>query len=189
MPKKDNLSPQTASFIFIFVLALFAICVCLILWSNLVSTSQTGQNNSVSPPVGQTQDYLKNTKATEADKPVVVNTSAWETYTNKKFGFSFKYKPGWKVLAEKKQNDFTVLQIDPGTKYYNIKIYISGKEFYVMDGLPAKSETIGGAPALNVSNALYGIRANNLYYTFDVGLSMSLVPEFSALVHTVQFPK
>ncbi len=56
-----------------------------------------------------------------------------------------------------------------------------------MDGLPTKTETISGENALNVSNALYGITANNLYYTFDVGLSMSLLPDFDALVHSVKF--
>ena len=85
------------------------------------------------------------------------------------------------------KNGFTILQVDPGPRFYNIKIYISPKEFYIMDGVPAKTETIGGQTALNADNALYGIEANNIYYTFDVGLSMSLVPDFDALVHSVKF--
>jgi hypothetical protein len=56
-----------------------------------------------------------------------------------------------------------------------------------MDGLPTTTETIGGQTALNANNALYGLQANNLYYTFDIGLSMSLLPDFNALVHSVKF--
>jgi len=115
------------------------------------------------------------------------DTTGWPTYTDKESGLSFQYKPGWKVLAPIKKAGFRIIQIDPGKKYYNIKIYISPEQFYIMDGLPATGETIGGAPALNVNNALYGIRANNLYYTFDVGLSMSLLPDFNGLVHSATF--
>ena len=55
------------------------------------------------------------------------------------------YSPDWKILPLKK-NGFTVLQVDPGAKYYNIKIYVSPKEFYIMDGLPTTAETIDNQP-------------------------------------------
>ena len=56
-----------------------------------------------------------------------------------------------------------------------------------MGGLPLQSDTIGGQPATEVSNLLYGVQYGNYYYTFDVGLSTSLKPDFDALVHSVTF--
>ena len=56
-----------------------------------------------------------------------------------------------------------------------------------MGGLPLQSDTIDGQPAVEVSNLLYGVKDGSYYYTFDVGLSTSLKPDFDALVHSVQF--
>jgi hypothetical protein len=56
-----------------------------------------------------------------------------------------------------------------------------------MDGLPYNTETIGGEQAYDVVNSLFGIKFNNTYYTFDVGQSFKLLPQFDALVHTVNF--
>jgi len=180
----SKLSPQTKTFIALFCVAVFGTYACLILWSNLVGHTS---NSSTS---GNT-----NTAATHASAQVLsalapvppVDTTGWKTYSDTQEQLSFLYKPDWKVLPAVVKNGFTVLQVDPGLKYYNIKIYISPTEFYIMDGVPTKTETIGGQTALNAGNALYGIKANNLFYTFDVGLSMSLVPDFNALVHSVKF--
>lgn len=177
MPK---ISLQTKTFIWLFCFAVFGTYLCLILWSNLIGKVPT------------TQNIVANTSTTTATQispaPVpVVDTTDWKTYSNPQYQLSFLYKPDWKVLPAVNKSGFTILQIDPGTRFYNIKIYISPKEFYVMDGVPTKTETIGGQTALNANNALYGILANGTYYTFDVGLSMSLVPDFDALVHSVKF--
>lgn len=180
----NKLSPQSKSFIVLFGIAVVGTYVCLMLWGNLFKTSSTTYNNS--KPNANPQTIVADASVGYPPVPYV-DTSAWKNYTNAENHLSFLYKPGWKVLPEKKGGGFTVLQVDPGAKYYNIKIYISPKEFYIMDGLPTKTETIDGKETLNVGNALYGITANNLYYTFDVGLSMSLVPDFNALVHSVKF--
>ena len=58
-----------------------------------------------------------------------------------------------------------------------------------MDGIPTQTETINGVKAINASNDLYGIQANNNYYTFDIGWSVTLVGEFNVLVHSVKFTK
>ncbi len=178
----SKLSPQTKTFIALFCFAVFGTYVCIILWSNLAgSVPNTSYNtNTLTKKVSaQTLPALVPVPA--------VDTTGWNTYNNEQYQLSFLYKPGWKVLPAINKNGFTVLQVDPGPKFYNIKIYINPKEFYIMDGLPTKTETIGGQTALNANNSLYGIVANNLHYTFDVGLSMSLVPDFNALVHSVKF--
>jgi len=174
-------SPQTKSFIILFALAVFGTYLCAALWSGSFSASTTPDTviTSAFPRPQMSPGNLSAAPQTD--------TSGWKTYSNKDLKISFLYKPGWKVLPAKTSSGFTVLQVDPGAKYYNIKIYISPKEFYVMDGLPTTQETIDGQTALNVQNALFGVYANNLFYTFDVGLSMSLVPDFDGLVHSVKF--
>jgi len=159
--------------------------VCLVLWANL--TSPTPDQPDVSTVTILTP-HKTPAKTSAASAPVpVVDTTNWQVYSNPQYQLSFLYKPGWKVLPALTKDGFTILQVDPGARYYNIKIYINPKQFYIMDGLPTTSEIIGGQTALNVSNALYGIKANSSYYTFDVGWSMSLVPDFDALVHSVKF--
>jgi hypothetical protein len=175
----QKISPQTKSFIILFALAVFGTYLCLALWPS--SIKSPGEPAAVI-------NYEVPNPAIMAPPPVpAVDTTGWKTYTNKNLHLSFLYNPSWKILPIKNITGFQVLQVDPGAKFYNIKIFISPKEFYGVESLPTKSETIGGQPALNVQNALYGITANNLYYTFDVGFSMSLVPEFDALVYSVKF--
>ncbi len=181
-----EIQPQTKSFFIIFLLAFFSVCFALILSFDLSTRPKYLESND---PNFTTPLYSSNGQAGTEILPEVlsVNTSNWKTYANKEYGFSFKYRPDWKVLSPVKKNGFAVFQVDPGSQYYNFKIYANPEEFYIMDGLPAKAETIGGASALNVKNALFGIRSKNMRLTFDVGWSMQLLSEFNALVHSVEF--
>jgi hypothetical protein len=184
MDVNKKISPQSKSFIILFVLAIVGTYLCFMLWGSLTLPPNTGiMANSAANPA-QTPLSLVPTPT-----PVPpVDTSAWQTYTSAKYNFSFKYPSDWKILAAKSlTGGYDVIQVDPGAKYYNIKIYVSPQGYYIMGGLPTTSETIGGQPAQNVKNELYGITDNGLYYTFDVGWSMSLVPKFDALVHSVEF--
>ncbi|HYV33998.1 MAG TPA: hypothetical protein VE973_04085, partial [Candidatus Limnocylindria bacterium] len=181
-----KISGPTKSFIVIFCAAIVGVYLSLMLWSDYSYQSSGSVNLDYENYLaGLGQNGSPRPNASEAVPNV--DTSAWETYTNKNLHLSFKYKPGWKILPAKVIKDYSLIQIDPGAKYYNIKIYVSSKDFYIMGGLPTTAETIGGEPALNVSNALYGVRANKLYYTFDIGLSMSLLPDFNGLVHSATF--
>lgn len=180
----SKISLQTKTFIALFCFAVVGTYVCIALWSNIFGPISNKPGNNIANTI------TKNTSATTsftAASSSPVDTTGWKTYSNEQEKLGFLYKPDWKVLPAINKSGFKVLQIDPGLKYYNIKIYINPKEFYIMDGLPTKTETVGGQTALNAGDALYGIMANNLYYTFDVGLSMSLVPDFDALVHSVKF--
>jgi len=178
----SKFSRQTRSFIVLFGLAIVGSYLCVMLWPDLASFTykiHTDDKSSTAQNVGN---------PTVEDPAVpTVDTSTWKEYSNTDYGFSFKYNPDWKILSLTSDNDFKILQIDPGKKFYNIKIYISSKEFYVMEGLPTKTETIDGKETLNVSNLLYGIKTDKYYYTFDIGYSLSLTPDFVALVHSVKF--
>jgi hypothetical protein len=180
----SKISPQSKSFIALFGAAVVLTYVCLLLWANLsLSLSNTSNYAGYNLNASKTPDAAQS----QAQAVPAVDTSNWKTYTDKQDGLSFSYEPDWKVLTAQNKNGFKILQIDPGAKYYNFKIYINPKQFYIMDGLPSKTETIDGQPALNVGNALYGILANNMRYTFDIGYSMTLIPNFDAMVHSVKF--
>lgn len=164
-------------------MAIFGTCLSVFLWAN--STNKTSKtivyNNSESNP-----EQTQTSSPLQPESNInTVDTSTWKTYSNN--DFSFKYNPEWKVLPETQKDGYTILQVDPGSKFYNIKIYISSSDFYVMSGLPSVTEKINNKEAINVSNLLYGIKHKDKYYTFDIGLSLSLKPLFNALVHSVEF--
>ena len=180
-----NISPQSKSFIVLFCLVLVGVYVCLTLWDDLLSQDYRqlySYGNYQTFPASDTP-----TSGAAMHPPAPLDTSGWKTYSDKKDGLAFKYPPAWNVLPPKKSGGFTVLQVDPGKKYYNVKIYISPKDFYAMGALPYKADTVGGQTATDVSDLLYGVKTNGLYYTFDIGLSLSLKDQFNALVHSVSF--
>lgn len=182
-------SIQTKSFIALLLFATIGTYICIVLWGSEIY-QKVGKNQAVYNPANYRVSN-KPTQVSQAQATAIeaIDTSTWSDYTNTDFGLNFKYKPDWKILKPVTKNGFTVIQLDPGSKYFNIKIYVSENSFYIMDGLPTQEETINGFKALNVNNALYGLNVNNLFFTFDVGLSMSLVPEFNALVRSVKFTK
>lgn len=179
----EKFSPQTKSLLVLLGLAVLGTYLCLMLWTDMVPGSYR------LPVTSRGTD--KSTTISAADlfdnEIQPVDTSEWKTYTDKDTGLSFKYKPEWSVKAAKLQNGFRIIEVDPGKKYFNIKIYTSPDSFYAMDGLPTTEETINRHAAINVKNMLYGIKAGAQYFTFDVGASVSLTQDFSALVHSAKF--
>lgn len=123
----------------------------------------------------------------QASTEAVPDHSNWPGFQSAVLGLKFNHPPEWKLVAPKKEGDFTVIELDPGKKYFNIKIYASEKQYYVMDGLPFSETLIGGKEAKNVSDFLYGVKANGYYFTFDLGRSLSLAPNFHALLESVKF--
>lgn len=185
---QKKLSPQSKSFIIFLSLAVIGVYLCLMLWWGSQPLSPYPGTTHVPPGAKHSSAVLNQASAaSQISAAPAVDTSNWKTYANKTYGFSFQYKPGWQVKPSTKKAGFEIVQVDPGAKLYNIKIYISPSQFYGMDALPAKTATINNVDALDVNDALYGIKYNGNYFTFDVGLSMSLVPEFNALVHSVKF--
>jgi hypothetical protein len=184
-----NSAPQTKSFLILFGIAVVGVYLSFMLSNNL--TGGNPGNNYSAVYYNQTTSKLAGTAmASAAGLPPfkTIDTSNWKTYTEAEHGLSFKYDPAWTVLPGKTDKDgYFVLQIDPGLKFYNIKIYISKTSFFAMDGLPAVTQIIANETAINVSNLLYGIHRGAYYYTFDNGLSTNMIDGFNALVRTVKF--
>lgn len=182
------MAPQTKSFAILSTIALVGTAVSVLLYGQISSLDYS----SLGPDDYRLITYQQrspNMIVKDAEASETVDTTAWKDYSNSDFGFGFKYKPEWKILPPKQKGEFNVIEIDPGKKFYNIKIYVSKQGYYVMDGLPTKNETINGIETLNVNDLLYGMKNGDYYYTFDIGLSLSLKKDFDALVRTVYFAK
>ena len=182
---KQKFSPQTKSFVVLFLLAIVGTFVCLWILGrmDIGPYKEFGNYNII--------QYNQPQKAYAAppDNALAMtqDITSWKTFTSKEYGFSFKYNPNWKISAPSQKGDYTVFSIDPGKKYYNINVYVSAKDYYSMASLPIETEEINGYQAQNVSKLLYGFKNGDYYYTFDIGLSLSLRPDFWAMVHSVQF--
>ncbi len=175
-----KISTQSKSFIILFLIAIFGVFYSANLWSNL------GGLPSGPKEIGYNEnETMKFGNSTQAPQPV--DTSTWKNFSDAKLGLSFKYKPDWKILPVISKGGYQVLQIDPGKKFYNIKIYVSPREYYVLEGLPTTNVQIGGQPGLDVNDLLFGVKNGENYYTFDIGLSLSLKNDFVAMVKSVEF--
>lgn len=178
-------SIQSKSFIFLTSLAIVGTALVVFY------TTRHGENRVQKNDVEITA-YKPTDKSTPvSQKPaVVVNTSNWKEYTDKQYGFSFRYNPEWKIKSPSTNKDgYYVLEIDPGTRYDNMKIYVSPTNYYVMDGLPTEPTVLGTSTvsAISVHDLLFGIKRSRNYYTFDLGASLSLQPYFKAMVDSAKF--
>lgn len=180
----QKFSPQTTSFIFLSSLALFGGFLVILISSQVLKNEVYYVQD---PNYQENSNYSPIPTASASEELVLPDTRNWEDHRYNVYGISFKTPKGWKVALPKKQGNFFVGEIDPGAKFENIRIYISEKDYFVMQDLPTKNDTVGGQPALNVSDLLYGVWANNFYFTFDIGRSVSLKPEFNAIVKSVEF--
>ncbi len=189
MPE-DKISPQSKSFIILFAFAAIGVAVAfyIIRWLDLpvarFIANGPGKGNYEVVKHGQNGLTAPKQKPVE---PVLVDTDGWKTYQDQGSPLVFSYPPTWKVLGPNTKDGFTVITIDPGAKYDNIKIYISDKSFFALDGIPYQEDTIAGMPARNIQGMLFGIHANGTYYTFDEGASLSINPEFQTLVRSAKF--
>lgn len=188
MDKKT--SPQTKSFIILFFIAAAGTVFCIYLAGHFAAINDRGYKNpslnSYTTTIYDTKSG-KNSVALPDDSTEAVDTSNWPTYTDSKYNFSFKYPLDWKLVEPVTKQGYYVVALDPGAKYYNVKIYVNPSSYFAMDNLPSRTLTIGGQPAVDVEGVLYGIKYGENYFTFDEGLSTSIKPQFEALVKSVQF--
>lgn len=186
---KQKLSPQTSSFILLAGLCLVGGFLVIVISSQLLRSNF----GAVIIPLGQQPQNSQTSnndiipQALASQDAALPDTSAWPLFQSPVYGIKFRVPPNWKVETAKPENGYSVIEMDPGKKYYNVKLYISKDDYFVMDGLPATKITLGGQPALNVSNLLYGIAYKGYYFTFDIGRSLSLSPQFNAMVKSVEF--
>jgi hypothetical protein len=191
-----KISPQSKSFIILFLIALIGSFTCFLIAKIIDFPDPFSAINNLSLSQYQTTTYTnKNTNvsspnsvsSTNTESSVAVDTTNWKTYSDKTYPLSFMYPPRWQIKKPVTKQGYYILEIDPGSRYYNMKIFVSPKDFFAMDGLPYTLEPIAGEQARNIEGILYGIQHNNFYYTFDQGVSLSLKPEFQTLVKSVKF--
>lgn len=180
MPK---ISYQTKTFTLLFVIALIA-CGFSVYYNKL----QQEKKEAAALRINPLEAKPENPSAAPAPAPEIkVDTSDWKDYADKTFNFSFKYNPAWKVNSVKKQDGYYVLSVDPGRKYYNINVYVSKNSYYAVDGVPMQDAKIDGQPAKAIPGLLYAVSKDGNFFTFDVGNSLSLTPQFKAMVESVKF--
>lgn len=115
-----------------------------------------------------------------------IDTSNWNEYKNALYKFSFKHDPVWKV-RQKENNEYNILEIDPGIKYDNFKIYISKTGYFALSNVPVQTSELAGKTAIDLDGQVLGIENDSKYFTFDLGSSISLKPYFQAMLKTVKF--
>jgi len=178
-------SPQTKSFVILLVIAVVGTYLSVSIYNSerddTVSEKEVVAGHTVIE-YKENNPIIKIAEATE-----LAEASDWPLYTNEDLSLSFKYNPDWKVLEPEEFEQYTLIEIDPGRRFYNIKIYVSDIGYASMKGLPLEPIQVDGVVAKNVNNLLYALEKNNVYYTFDLGMSLSLTKDFNTLVSTVGF--
>ena len=116
-----------------------------------------------------------------------VDTSGWKVYKDNKFGLSFKYDPAWKIRSIANKDGYYVIEVDPGPRFDNFRIYISADDYFALSGVPTEQSEVGGKSAVSLEGSVLGVKDNATYFTFDLGSSLSLKPYFQALLSTVKF--
>ena len=177
MKKKFN--NHSKSFAALFSIALFGAVFAVL------SAQRLGMEKKSSPAY-EVIDYPQ--PAAEDSAPLSsVDTSAWKTYTNEKYGLSFKYDPAWKIRSISNKDGYYIIEVDPGTRYDNFRIYISQDDYFALSGVPTEQGEVGGKKALSLQGSVLGVKDNATYFTFDMGSSLSLKPYFESLIQTVEF--
>ncbi len=179
-----NWSIQNKSFFILFLILLLGSLTALFL-----SQTETGRKNPYEQKKQNESENIKIVRAQEVSGEIenVPDTSDWKLYTNKSLGLNFKIHPSWQVKSSGEKNGYFAYTISDEVLNSEFIFYVSLKDFYVMDGLPAEEAVLGGKPAKNVSGLLYGVKNGKFYFTFDIGQAISMKPEFTAMVRSINF--
>lgn len=186
-----NFSKQTKSFLTLILIAFISVMTAYYL-SGYASRKNTdplyieGSSGNYKPNHNNPKNVTDS-----LDDEKTIDTSTWKTFKDKRFDFTFKYPSDWniKTLKEDAPDGMYIIQLDTGKDLSAVRIYVSDKHFFAMDGLPTVKTTIAGQKALNVADMLIGIQKNSKYYTFDLGGNTKAQPEFKTLVSQVDFSK
>ena len=181
MTKK--ISKHSKSFAWLFGIAFFG--TFLALW--ITGQLKNPASNSSSQDDYQVITYKPRGESFDTQNKAVVDTSGWQEYSNEKYGLKFKYDPEWQIRSLSNKDGYYVIEIDPGLKYDNFRVYISKDDYFALSGVPVQKTQIAGKEALNLDGAVLGIKDNATYFTFDMGASLSLKPYFQAMAETIRF--
>src|SRR3989344_170543 len=178
----QKISKHSKSFVWLFGTAFLGTVLALLVMRNFEYPSYFANNDEGGY---QTVTYSPKAKgAADSEPTVIVDTSDWLQYSNLKYGLNFKYSPQWRIRSVENKDGYYVIEIDPGARYDNFRIYISQDDYFALSGVPTTQTEVGGKKAISLEGAILGIKDNATYYTFDMGASLSLKPYFKALIDT-----
>ncbi len=115
-----------------------------------------------------------------------VSSANWEQYADNYLDMSFKYPTDWQVKNYSREN-FDVIVLTPTIGKDKIRIYVSDREYVGMAGLKTTTAKVGNKTGITFGEMLYGVKQGSMYYTFDAGQDLQLLPEFTEIVKTVAF--
>ena len=176
------LSTQNKSFFLLLFLTVGSLYTALIL------------TREINPLIGQIPGAAKkdNNGVPQVKADAVVNIADWKTYTDTTYPLSFKYPADWTITTYKSPQQAIgyIIILEPVfPNADHIRIYINNKGYVAIDGLKTTKTAINEIPAVTVNDMLYGIRQNGNFITFDLGVTMELLPYFKALLSTVELTK
>ncbi|MBI3231665.1 MAG: hypothetical protein HYZ51_01125 [Candidatus Doudnabacteria bacterium] len=180
---KNKISIHSKSFA-----VLFAIAFLGAIFTHLTSRQIRRPPNPANDQDYQTVAYAPKAQANSAAEPeTIIDTADWPKYTNKKYGLTFKHDAKWKVRSIKSKDGFYIIEVDPGARYDNFRVYISKDDYFALSGVPAEKTKIAGKEAWDLEGQVLGIKDDHTYFTFDMGSSLSLKPYFQAMLKTISF--
>ncbi len=184
----NHFSKQTTSFVILFLIAAIATYGALRMNKKLQQELANQTNSSIQNKINQAHQTLNQKSNLETAFGPSVDTTDWQEYSDPTYNIRFKYPPAWKVAT--KQDDSQkayLIVLTPPQKKQPITVYVTGNDYFAMDGIPTKNVTINGMSAVTANDILVGVKHNANYYTFDIGENLNLKTEFQGVVHTVAF--
>ena len=154
--------------------------------ANNIASPQPETNGTLSEVLSQTSTTGENSFV----KPEALDTTDWKQFTDSTHYLSFLYPKEWTSKTYPDLDGYYVISLQPNNKTSdNIRIYISNTDYFATQGLAYQYDTISGINARNINNMIYGAKYAAQYYTFTLGNSIELLPEFNTMVKSVSFSR
>lgn len=117
---------------------------------------------------------------------ITIDTSKWTTYTDSNTGMSFRHPEDWNVASKSSGSDHLLLITSKKEPASRMSIFSSPSGYLGFEGLPQEKATIAGYDWVKVDTTLFGLKKDDIFFTFDAGLNPASVPTFHALLKTVR---
>lgn len=179
-------SLETRTFIILLITALASLYGVLII-NNYQNGLFLEPSSDLNP--AKTDGQLPSLFNSASAKPREVITDTWIEFKDPESNLRFKYPNDWETttISYTTNNQEYRISIGPKNNPEPISIYTSKKEYFAMDGLPYEKTKINGSNAVTMDKLIYGIKNTGKYFTFYPGQTTELLPEFDALINTINF--
>lgn len=136
--------------------------------------------DSVAMPIQKTTKVI-------AEPVAPADTTDWVKYVDPEYPIAFSHPKDWKIKTANVGDDFYDITLDIPNTAADMHVYASIGMYYGFDGLIQKPYSLGKLNGVKVNDNLIGIKTGEYYYTFDGSMNNALLPEFTALMKTVNF--